>query len=195
LADTCTLLLRLWLGVELNVSAPVSHATGLLIMILDIWPLNDKGQVGNVLRFTKHHLSERHSLICVHVSHSQKLKEWSKISISGYKCVLYVGHACCKESGARLQCVRVTEEGSRICITYLCVECVCVPNEMCWLILCFRILRNTSNCFIRSYRNRKSAPKTHISQTVSYNGIQVPFSQTWTQSGLLTLTAHPGTIF
>ncbi len=45
--------------------------------------------------------------------------------------------------------------------------CVCVRSEMCWLILCFGILRNTTHCFIRSHRNHKSAPKTHISQSPS----------------------------
>lgn len=81
----CTLLLCLWLGVKGYASAPLSHVTELLIMILDIWPLKDKGQVGNVLRFTEHHLSERHNSICVHVCHSQKVKVYSEINIYGYK--------------------------------------------------------------------------------------------------------------
>lgn len=75
---------------------------------------------------------------------------------------------------------------------------VCVRNEMCWLILCFGILRNTTNCFIRSHRNRKSAPKTHISQSPSvkqflttvfrFPSVRIDLSL------LLTLTAHSGTI-
>lgn len=48
-----TLLLCLWLGVEVYISAFLIHITELLIMILDIWPLIDIGQVGNVLRFAE----------------------------------------------------------------------------------------------------------------------------------------------
>ncbi len=45
-----SLLLCLWLGVEVHVSAPLFHITELLVKILDIWLQIDKGQVGNVLR-------------------------------------------------------------------------------------------------------------------------------------------------
>lgn len=62
---------------------------------------------------------------------------------------------------------------------------VCERNEMCWLILCFGIVRNTSNCFIRSHRNRKSAPK-NTPKTLQLNCFFVPFIQNWSQSAVNT---------
>ncbi len=92
-----SLLLCLWLGVEVHVSAPLLPITELLVKILDIWLQIDKGQVGNVLRSAENTTlikrTQLHLSLWVSFSKSECM-QWIKVFLDvnqwNLSCMWYV---------------------------------------------------------------------------------------------------------